>query len=1202
MKTMHSAVPTTVFSFRAKSFVPCFLLLLFLAGAAHAQDNQIPPLQTSELGRENLSRAAATATEIKAVLLKDTGLLVELKRWVARQATSHGQILSDSDLTDDAIFDRLQTDVQFRSVATQLLQKYGYLVPKLNPESEAAKEHELLIQERIKWLAQAQEQERAAANQKRMAKLEKTLSCQSQSDEQCDASQGAREEQTPAPAEIQRQQENLPFDSAPGDINPPNAPRSDGGQLLRAQYGPGDEEFGGSLSQLPLGASSESASSFSLTSAGLTDSMALQSSVMPGRQSDGLSSVASLGGGQNRNEVDALATYGVGSDGFDMTAMSESSRLDRSEPNSATSPSSVPSSLNSLSLMERKRSLAPKPWRSAPELVRAVSPYKDVPSIYDMYIQAVPRPVVPRRFGSEVFQNGIRDSRVIPMDLPAGPDYVVGPGDGLSIDLWGGVTRRFYRTVDREGRVSLPEVGPLLVSGKSLADVQESLQQLLRTEFRQISVDVSLGRIRTIRIYEVGDVASPGAYDVSSLSTPLNALFMAGGPTQKGSMRIVKHYRGNQLIEDVDLYDLLLHGVKNNLQRLENGDSVLVPPIGRQVTVEGMVRRPAVYELKDEKNLANVLELAGGLLPTATLRHIEVQRLVTHERQTMLSFDLPEVDNDSEVTRKLEAFEIQDGDRIRVFPIAPYNQDAVYLEGHVIRPGRYSYRANMKVTDVIASYKDLLPEPANQYAEIIRLNAPDFHPTVESFDLAGALANPEQAPTLHAMDTVRIFSRFDFENPPTVSVLGDVRGPGTYRTTGQIHLSDAVHLAGGLAPDAKTQDAQVFRYLPDGKSKIFSVSLSLALEGDPSANILLQPRDRLLIHRNPVAIEPPSVYVKGDVGKPGRYPLTTNMTVADLIHVGGGLKPSANTQTADLTHYEWGDKQVLTGEHKPIAISAALSGDPNANLPLSNGDVLTVSQLPGWNDIGASISVRGEVRKPGTYGIRPGERLSSVLQRAGGFQPDAYVNGAILERVQVRELEAKEQTQMILRIKDLESNLEQLPEGDPRQKQAKEMALRQYQSTLTELSSNSPVGRVTMRISPDIKHWTNTSSDLEVRAGDTLIIPKRPSFVMVSGQVFNPTAVSYRPGKSAKWYLAQSGGPTAVADKKSIFVIRADGSVIGGKESLWSGHSLSAVLQPGDTVVVPEKAIGGGIQWQTVFLAAQVTSSVVSTLFIALHY
>jgi protein involved in polysaccharide export with SLBB domain len=627
-----------------------------------------------------------------------------------------------------------------------------------------------------------------------------------------------------------------------------------------------------------------------------------------------------------------------------------------------------------------------------------------------------------------------------------------------------------------------------------------------------------------------------------------------------------------------------------------------VPPIGPQVTVDGMVRRPAIYELKDEKNLASVLELAGGLLPTATLRHIEVQRLVAHEKQTMLSFDLPEVDSDAEVTKKLEAFEIHDGDRIRVFPIAPYNQDAVYLEGHVVRPGRYSYRPNMKVTDVIASYKDLLPEPANQYAEIIRLNAPDFHPTVESFDLAGALANPEQSPVLHAMDTVRVFSRFDFENPPTVSVWGDVRGPGTYRTSGQIHLSDAVHLAGGLAPDAKVDDAQVFRYLPDGKTKIFSVSLNLALEGDPTANILLQPRDRLLIHRSPNAIEPASVYVQGEVGKPGRYPLTTNMTISDLIRVGGGLKPSANTQTADLTHYEWTNPEKLSGEHQPIPISAALAGDSAANLPLSNGDVLTIRQLPGWNDLGASISVKGEVKNPGTYGIRPGERLSSVLMRAGGFQSDAYAYGTVLQRIQVRELEGKEQNQMILRVKDLRSNLELLPDTDDKKKQAKEMALQQYQTTLTQLSSNPPVGRVAIRISSNINHWKNSEADVEVRAGDTLVIPKRPSYVMISGQVFNPTAVSYRPGKSAKWYLSQAGGPTAMADKKAIFVIRADGSVIGSKESLWSGKSLNAVLQPGDTVVVPEKAIGGGVQWSTVFLAAQVASSIASTIFIAAHY
>jgi protein involved in polysaccharide export with SLBB domain len=177
-----------------------------------------------------------------------------------------------------------------------------------------------------------------------------------------------------------------------------------------------------------------------------------------------------------------------------------------------------------------------------------------------------------------------------------------------------------------------------------------------------------------------------------------------------------------------------------------------------------------------------------------------------------------------------------------------------------------------------------------------------------------------------------------------------------------------------------------------------------------------------------------------------------------------------------------------------------------------------------------------------------------------------------------------------------------MPDTDARQKQSKEIALQQWQETLEQLSSNPPVGRVTIRVSSQINHWKNTSSDVEVRAGDTLVIPKRPSYVMVTGQVFNPTAVSYRPGKSAKWYLSQSGGPTTVANKKAIFVIRADGSVIGSKNSLWVGESLSASLQPGDTVVVPEKALGGGLQWQSVLLTAQAASAIASTVFIALHY
>jgi len=358
----------------------------------------------------------------------------------------------------------------------------------------------------------------------------------------------------------------------------------------------------------------------------------------------------------------------------------------------------------------------------------------------------------------------------------------------------------------------------------------------------------------------------------------------------------------------------------------------------------------------------------------------------------------------------------------------------------------------------------------------------------------------------------------------------------------------------------------------------------------------------VLIHRSPAAAEPATVSIRGEVGKPGRYPLTGNMTVGDLIRVSGGLKPSADAHDADLTRYDWQNGTQLSSTEEHVSISSALAGDANANVALHNGDVLTIRQLAGWNDLGASITIKGEVRNPGTYGIRPGERLSSVLERAGGFQPSGYPYGAVLQRVQVRELESKQQDEMVLRVKDLQDNLELLPDTDAKQKQAKEMALQQYQATLTELAANPPAGRVTLRISSDIGHWKNTAADVEVRAGDTLTIPKRPSQVMVSGQVFNPTAVSYRPGKSAKWYLSQSGGPTQLANKRAIFVIRADGSVIGTSDSLFGGNSMEAVLRPGDMVVVPEKAVGGGIQWQTVFLAAQVASSVASAVIIAIRY
>ena len=833
------------------------------------------------------------------------------------------------------------------------------------------------------------------------------------------------------------------------------------------------------------------------------------------------------------------------------------------------------------------------------------NPYADVPALYDLYVQAAANRTPVERFGLDVFRKGAPQLGYLPMDLPVGPDYVVGPGDGLSIDLWGGVSQRLVRTVDREGRVSLPEAGPLLVAGRTLGDVQDAMQRVLRTQFRDVSANVSLQRLRTVRVYVVGEVATPGAYDVSSLSTPLNALFTSGGVTARGSLRRIEHFRGKQLVEEVDAYDLLLHGVRGGLQRLENGDSLRVPPLGALVTVEGMVRRPATYELLREKNLEDVLDLAGGILPAAALRHIEVQRLVAHEKRTMLSLDIGETSDPEAIRGQLRKFAVQDGDEVHIFPIAPYNTDAVYLEGHVLRPGRYSYRKGMKLTDLVASYQDLLPEPAGQYAEVIRLHAPDYHPVVESFNLAAALAHPELGPKLEPLDTVRIFGRFNFEPAPEVLVTGEVRAPGPYRTSGQQHVRDAIYQAGGVTPDAWLDSAQLFRIQADGSTKVFSIGLRQALAGNVMDNLLLQPRDRIVVHRLLLRVDPPRVYVQGDVAHPGKFPLATNMRVSDLVQAAGGMLRSASPENGDLMHYAAAvgaaQGKVAAG-HLPVNLSAAVSGNESEDPVLRDGDVLSVPQRAGWKDIGATITLGGEVRNPGTYGIRPGERLSGVLARAGGLLPTAYPEATVFERVEVRQLQEKSRQELIQRLeREAATTKFAVTSSSSEQAEMQQAAYQQRERAIEGVRKAPATGRLVVNVPNDLHAFANSPGDIEVRAGDTIAIPKRPGFVLVVGQVYNSNAITYQPHRNAGWFLRRAGGPTNMADRGAIFIIRANGSVESGHGSLWSGGVLSRPMGPGDTIVVPEKAIGGGVVWKNTLAIAQIAQSGALTALLAMR-
>jgi polysaccharide biosynthesis/export protein len=1158
-----------------------FLLAGFFAIAARGQDQQqqmparVPkntqnvssgspkPLE-SDLARENNDRVAASSAQIKTVLVINPGLMVELKQWIAKEATDNGQVVIDEDLTDNAVFDRLVRDIAFRSVATRILQRYGYLRPTVNPESEMGKTQELLIKERVRRYEQLEAQADAAAMQLPQPKTEttsqKTLQmCDPKYDDDCYPS-----DNNPAnllPNQISPQREFSPGIPSYDDSSPNPMQRIMQTDDMQDQFQPGG-----------LGGVENSAAYLQYVSSAQRRNGEESSFDSGSPEMSNLDFLQELSSGSGKNSEMA----GVGPYPYD-TATIMASRMDSTSTSSSMNPR-----------MRRKSILAKDRETPVGMTVHRPSPYADIPSLYDLYVQAPSRDKPPQRFGAEVFRDGLRDPRSLPMDLPVGPDYVVGPGDSLSIALWGGVSTKITRVVDRQGRVNLPEAGPVLVSGHSLGDVQQAVQHAISAQYRDTSADVSVSRLRTVRVYVVGEVEEPGAYDISSLSTALNALVAAGGATQKGSLRNLKHMRGREELESIDAYDLLLKGVTPDATRLENGDTLMVPSIGPQVTVTGMVRRPSIYEINGERTVADVLELAGGILPVAALRHVEVQRLEAHEKRTMLSLNLQPDAND---VAELNSFKVQDGDEIHIFPIATYNQDTVYLQGHVLRPGRYSYQKGMKLTDVVESYKDLLPEPAAHYAEIIRLNAPDFQPSVVSFDLSTALKDPASTPLLQPLDTVRIFSRFDFEPAPTVSVVGQVRSPGTYRTSGQASLRDAVYLAGGLAPDASLENAQLFRMNDDGTSTVFSVNLAGALKGATADNIPLMPRDRLLIHSS--RVQPGTVEITGEVSKPGRYPYTENMHAEDLIEAAGGLKRSADTNTADLTRYA---ASAGTSERLQISLASIRNGNASEDVPLRSGDVLAIRQVPGWNDISASVRVSGEVNHPSTYGIHSGDHLSSVLERAGGYTADAYPYGAVLTRREVREMETRNQLELIDRLKSERVQIKALPEGDNDQKNAKMNALAQTDTTLSQLSSTPPIGRVVIHIQSDVKSWKGTPADIILRDGDELMIPKKASVVTVSGQVFNPTAISAQPGRSAKWYLSQAGGMTPVADKKAVFVIRADGSVIAAKnnsDGFFAGSPLDSSLRPGDSVVVPEKAPKvGGVNYQILMQTAQVASSV----------
>jgi protein involved in polysaccharide export with SLBB domain len=728
---------------------------------------------------------------------------------------------------------------------------------------------------------------------------------------------------------------------------------------------------------------------------------------------------------------------------------------------------------------------------AVPQQIQMANPY-GLLSLQDLYTQIPSAGGKLRRFGSDAFLLGTGNANELPLDLPVGPDYVLGPGDNIVVNMWGGHSDRLSLTIDRQGQIALLEAGTITLDGLTIAQAQIAIQKALSTQYQEEHVEISLGRLRSVRVYVVGDVRRPGAYDVSSLSTPLSALYAAGGPTSRGSLRVLRQYRGTRLVRQIDLYDFLLHGVRSDADRLLPGDTIMVPPVGPQVTVEGMVHRPAIYELNGEQTLDQVLNLAGGVLISASLKQINVERIEANQRRTMFSLQLP--DDPEEAKKDIAAFHVQGGDDVVISQILPYNQQAVFLEGHVYRPGKYPYRDGMTINDLLHSYQDVLPEPAS-HGEIIRLLPPDYRPETISFSVPDVLLGND-AIVLQPFDLVRIFSRYEIDSPTAT--------------------------------------------------------------------------------------------IEGQVLRPGKYPLSEGMTVTALVHMAGDFDRSAYRDEAGLSSYVVENGQKVLVNHTVVDLQKAMNGDKSADPLLKPGDVVSIEQLAGWQDIGSSVAITGEIEHPGNYGIESGERLSSVLKRAGGFRSNAYPAAAVLERVQVRELGEQARQELILRIETTPVDFQPGALSTQDQSDLKSSIQLQQQQVLAALRNHPANGRIVINISEDISKWENTSADIELRAGDSLVIPKRPSFVLISGQVYNAVSISYVPGRDVGWYLAKAGGPTPSGDRKRIFVLRADGSVVAHGSSWTNSSVLDIRMRPGDTIFVPEKPIGGSQVWRNIIATAQI--------------
>ena len=714
-------------------------------------------------------------------------------------------------------------------------------------------------------------------------------------------------------------------------------------------------------------------------------------------------------------------------------------------------------------------------------------------------------------------------------EIPIPNDYTLGPGDVLRVQLWGKENQQLELPVSRDGTISFPQSGPQAVAGLTFDQARQQIKRRVSEQYIGVQASVSLGELRSMRVFVLGEARNAGSYTVSSLSTITNALYVSGGIKRTGSLRKIQHKRDGKLVGELDLYDLLLAGDTSDDNRLQPGDVIFIPPVGDRVGIDGEVYRPALYELKNDTNLQELVNLAGGLTPQAYPQLVRIERNNDDFLRIIAEANL--------TTPKGRQAKVKPGDRIEVASISDITGQYVEVKGAATRPGRYAWVPGMRVSSVIQSLdNDLLREADKRYAAIVRTDPETDTVSVLNLRLREALDNPggENDILLQEKDQFLIFA----DEGKVSAKSQDQSDTMTKRSASDNGASTrANNLSGTNSEEGNEVDYSRF-----SREALFAPVLQ-----------------RLKAQAKPGAPQQ-TIQVTGPVRYPGEYPLPASRQVSDAIYVAGGLKDSASLYTAELARF--GVDEEGTGETRIISLNLEAVMKGQASAALKSRDRLLIKSIPEFAQA-KTIELDGEVRYPGQYTIRNGETLRDVIERAGGLTDNAFPEGAIFTREKLRQLEAQ-------RLREAEERLQgdligiQL-EGDDFGGQNAERT-QQVQDLLEDVQDSRPVGRMVINLAAVV--GSDDYQPIRLQDGDTLTVPTIPQAVSVFGEVQFPTSHLHSEGLTVDDYLERSGGPTRQADEERVYVVKADGSVMLPEKSRWFG-GRSQQLAPGDTIIVP---------------------------------